>query len=90
MSKKDPFKYFKTSPEIIKLAVMYYIRYPLSLRQVEDILHERGIDICHETVRYWWNKFGNLFAKNLKKKSLNQPSNWRMLLVWGSLPFLNI
>jgi len=31
---------------------MYYIRYPLSLRQVEDILHERGIDLCHETIRY--------------------------------------
>lgn len=77
MSKRDPFKYFKTSPEIIKLAVMYYLRYPLSLRQVEDILHERGIDICHETIRYWWNKFGTLFAKDLKKKSLNLPSNWR-------------
>ena len=46
MSKISPFKYFKTSPEIIKLAVMYYVRYPLSLRQVEDILHERGIDIA--------------------------------------------
>lgn len=68
MSKRDPFKYYKTSPEIIKLAMMYYIRYPLSLRQVEDILHERGIDICHETIRYWWNKFGVLFAKNMKKK----------------------
>ncbi len=70
MSKRDPFKYYKTSPEIIKLAVMYYIRYPLSLRQVEDILHERGIDICHETIRYWWNKFGTLFSKEMKKKSL--------------------
>lgn len=77
MSKRDLFKYYKTSPEIIKLAVMYYIRYPLSLRQVEDILHERGIDICHETVRYWWNKFGNLFAKDLKKKANYRPSNWR-------------
>lgn len=77
MSKRDPFKYFKTSPEIIKLAVMYYVRYPLSLRQVEDILHERGIDICHETIRYWWNKFGTLFAKDLKKKSPNSNSNWR-------------
>lgn len=77
MSKTDPFKYFKTSPEIIKLAVMYYIRYPLGLRQVEDILHERGIDICHETIRYWWNKFGTLFAKNLKKKANYRPSNWR-------------
>ncbi len=53
-AQKNPFKYYKTSPEIIKLAVMYYIRYPLNLRQVEDILHERGIDICHETMH---NKF---------------------------------
>jgi len=77
MSKQDPFKYFKTSPEIIKLAVMYYVRYPLSLRQVEDILHERGIDICHETIRYWWNKFGVLFSKEMKKKAHHHASNWR-------------
>lgn len=77
MSKQNPFKYYKTSPEIIKLAVMYYVRYPLSLRQVEDILHERGIDICHETVRYWWNKFGTLFAKDIKKNARNSYSNWR-------------
>jgi len=77
MSKINHFKYFKTSPEIIKLAVMYYVRYPLSLRQVEDILHERGIDICHETVRYWWNKFGSLFAKDMKKKPHYHASNWR-------------
>jgi len=50
MAKRDPFKYFKTSPEIIRLAVMIYVRYPLSLRNVEDLLHERGIDISHETV----------------------------------------
>jgi putative transposase len=40
------------------LAVMYYVHFALSLRKVEDIMHERGIDICHETVRYWWNRFG--------------------------------
>jgi putative transposase len=40
----NPFKYFKTLPEIIRLAVMMYIRFPLSLRNVEDLLHERGID----------------------------------------------
>ena len=44
----NPFRYFKTSPEIIRLAVMMYIRYPLSLRQVEGILFERGIDVSHE------------------------------------------
>ena len=40
---------------------MYYVRYPLSFRQVEDILHERGIDICHGTVRFWVNRFGAKF-----------------------------
>jgi putative transposase len=77
MNRENPFKYYKTSPEIIKLAVIYYIRYPLSLRQVEDILHERGIDVCHETIRYWWNKFGTKFSKEVKKKSKMFPSNWR-------------
>ncbi len=64
----NPFRYFKTSPEIIRLAVMMYVRFPLSLRQVEDLLHERGIDICHETVRAWWNRFGPLFAAEIKNK----------------------
>ncbi len=41
----NPFRYFNSSPEVIRLAVMMYIRYPLSLRQVEDLLFERGIDI---------------------------------------------
>ena len=47
-----PFRYFNSSPEVIRLVVMMYIRYPLSLRQVEDILFERGIDICHEPWRW--------------------------------------
>jgi len=50
MTKPNPFRYFKTSPEIIRLAVMMYVRFPLSLRNVEDLLHERGIDVSHETV----------------------------------------
>jgi putative transposase len=53
MPKSLSFSYFKTSPEIIRLAMMMYIRFPLSLRNVEDLLHERGIDISHETVRFW-------------------------------------
>lgn len=54
---------------------MYYVRYPLSLRQVEDILHERGMDVCHETIRYWWNKFGTLLLKEMKKSG-HYNSNW--------------
>ena len=49
----QPFRYFRTSPEIIRLAVMMYVRFPLSLRNVEDLLHERGIEVSHETVRFW-------------------------------------
>jgi putative transposase len=49
----DPFRWFDSSPEVIRLVVMMYIRYPLSLRKVEDLLFERGIDICQETVRLW-------------------------------------
>nr|WP_293950665.1 hypothetical protein [Sneathiella sp.] len=51
MKNYNPFRYFNTLPEIIRLAVMMYVRFPLSLRNIEDFLHERGIDISHETVR---------------------------------------
>ena len=74
------FRYFKTSPEIIRLAVMMYIRFPLSLRNVEDLLHERGIDISHETVRYWWNRFGPLMASEIRKRraqQMRQHTQWR-------------
>jgi putative transposase len=47
----SPFRYFDSSPEVIRLVVPMYVRFPLSLRNVQDLLFERGIDICHETVR---------------------------------------
>ncbi|MEL7109000.1 MAG: IS6 family transposase [Pseudomonadota bacterium] len=65
---KNPFRYFKTSREIIQLAVMMYVRFPLSLRNVEDLLHERGIDICHESVRTWVGRFGPVFASKIRTK----------------------
>ena len=76
---RNPFRYFNSSPEVIRLAVMMYVRYPLSLRQVEDLLFERGIDVCHETVRYWWNRFGPLFAGEIRRRRVGRRnwSNWR-------------
>jgi putative transposase len=76
---RKPFRYFNSSPEVIRLTVMLYIRYPLSLRQVEDILFERGIDICHETVRLWWNRFGPMFAGEIRKRRVQSHSysQWR-------------
>ena len=56
---------------------MYYVRYPLSFRQVEDILHERGIDICHETVRFWVERFGSKFAGEIRKNRAGHHSNWQ-------------
>jgi putative transposase len=80
MTKRSPFRYFRTSPEIIRLAVMLYVRFPLSLRNVEDLLHERGIDISHETVRFWWNRFGPMFAAEIRRKRADRMraySNWQ-------------
>ena len=76
----NPFRHFNSSPEVIRQAVMMYIRYPLSLRQVEDLLSERGIDICHETVRFWWNRFGPMFAAEIRRCRVKPDqcySRWR-------------
>ena len=75
---RNPFKYFKTSPEIIRLAVMMYIRFPLSLRDVEDLPYEREIGITHETARFWWNRFGPLFAAQIRRcrGTILKFSNW--------------
>lgn len=78
MSKSaSPFRYFNSSPEIIRLAVLMYVRFPLSLRNVEDLLFERGIDICHETVRLWWNRFGPLFAADIRRQRVNRMRDFR-------------
>ena len=82
MTKRSPFRYFKTWPEVIRLAVMKYARFPLSLRNVEDLLHEPGIDICHETVRFWWNRFRTMFAAEIRKRRVEdvRSSRWRWQL----------
>jgi putative transposase len=62
---------------------MMYVRFPLSLRNVEDLLAERGIDICHETVRLWWNRFGPMFAAEIRRKRVDHmraytPWRWHL------------
>ena len=59
---------------------MLYVRFPLSLRNVEDLLHERGVDVSHETIRFWWNRFGPMFAADIRHKRINRMraySNWQ-------------
>ena len=67
MAKSDnPFRWFDSSPEVIQMVVMLYVRFPQSLRNVEDLALERGVDICHETVRKWVNRFGPTFASKIR------------------------
>jgi len=77
---ENPSRWFDSSPEVIRLVVMMYVRFPLSLRNVEDLLFERGIDICHETVRLWWNRFGPMFAGEIRKRrvqAMRQHTHWK-------------
>ncbi len=73
----NPFRYFRSAPEVIRLVVLVYVRFPLSLRNVEDLLHERGIDLCHETVRLWWNRFGPLFAADIRCQRISRMGGFR-------------
>jgi len=70
MSNLVSFRYLKTSPEIIQLAVMLYVRFSLSLRNVEDLLHERGVDVSYESVRYWWHDL--VLSSQVRSRSAGQ------------------
>lgn len=73
----SPFRCFNSSPEVIRLVVLMYVRFPLSLRNVEDLLFERGIDVCHETVRFWWNRFGPMFARDIRRQRISRIRGFR-------------
>ncbi len=75
---RNPLRYFNSSSEVVRLAVMMCVRCPLPRRQVEDLPFERGIDVCHETVRFRWHRFGPLFAAVIGKRRVHHHScsNW--------------
>ena len=56
---------------------MLYVRFPLSLRNVENLLYERGYDLCHETVRLWWNRFGPMFASEIRRRRVSHMRGFR-------------
>ncbi len=78
-TQRGPLRYVKTSPEVIRLAVMLCIRFPLSLRNVEDLLQERGIEVSRETVRVWWRRFGPMVAAEIRTRRVSGmcSSRWR-------------
>jgi putative transposase len=70
MTKRSPFRYFKTSPEIIRVAAMLYVCFPLSLPKGADFLPGRGVDSSHEPVRFWWHRFGPTCVSEIKKRRI--------------------
>jgi putative transposase len=73
----SPFRCFNSSPEVIRLVVLMYVRFPLLLCNVEDLLFERGIDLRHETVRFWWNRFGPMFAGEARRQRVSRMRGFR-------------
>ncbi len=68
MKNPNQYKRYRFPPEIIQHAVWLYYRFNLSLRDIEDLLAERGIDVTYEAIRLWCNRFGPKFATRLKRK----------------------
>ena len=65
-------------PVVIRHAVWLYVRFTLSYRDVEDLLAERGLDVCYETVRRWVLKFGPFFARELRHRRPRPTSRWHL------------
>ncbi|WP_031284921.1 IS6 family transposase [Labrenzia sp. C1B70] len=70
------FKRHRFAPQIVAHAVWLYLRFNLSLREVEEMLLERGIDVSYETVRRWIAKFGPQIARNLRKRQSHPSDVW--------------
>jgi hypothetical protein len=68
----SPLRYFNSSPKVIRLMILMYVGFPLSLRKLEDLLFERGIDVCHETIRMLWNRFGPMLAADIRRQRVRR------------------
>ncbi len=83
--KNISYKRHRFPPEIIQNAVWLYFRFPLSYRNVEDLLAERGIDVSYETVRCWALKFGQAYARKLRKTRPQPNDRWHLDEVFVSI-----
>ena len=72
-------------PEIIRYAVLLYFRFPLSFRDIEDMLAERGADVSYETIRRWCLKFGRAYAANLRQSRPRADTRWHLDEVFISI-----
>jgi len=69
---------YRFPPEIIQQAIWLYLRFTLSLRDVEDLLAERGVAVSYETVRRWVNHFGPMIAADLRKRRPKPHTTWHL------------
>jgi transposase-like protein len=86
---------YRFPPEIIQQAIWLYLRFALSLRDVEDLLAERGITVSYETIRCWVSHFAPIIAADLRKRRVKPHTTWhldevylkiagRMVYLWRS------
>jgi putative transposase len=75
---KISYRGYRFPPEIIRQAIWLYLRFTLSLRDVEDLLAERGIAVSYETVRRWVNHFGPTIAAELRKRRPKPHASWHL------------
>src|SRR5450631_2995597 len=76
--KKISYRGYRFPPEIIQQAIWLYLLFTLSLRDVEDLLAERGIMVSYETVRRWVNHFGPMIAADLRKRRSKPHTTWHL------------
>ena len=76
--KKISYVGYRFPPEIIDQAIWLYLRFTLSLRDVEDLLAERGLAVSYETVRRWVNHFGPMIAADLRKRRQKPHTTWHL------------
>ena len=72
------FKRHRFPPTVICHSIWLYARFTLSLRDVEDLLAERGLDVSYETVRRWFLKFGSIVAANLRGTRPKPSNHWHL------------
>jgi len=72
------YKRHRFPPEIIAHAIWLYVRFNLSLREIEEMLLERGIDVSYETIRRWTIKFGPQIARDLRRRQPRPGDVWHL------------
>ncbi|MHC3455103.1 IS6 family transposase, partial [Streptomyces prasinus] len=77
-SASPSYKGHRYPAEVISRCVWLYFRFPLSLREVEELMLQRGVLVSHETVRRWCAKFGQAYANGLRRRRPSPGDKWHL------------